>query len=106
MTGVKEIPDWWEMTLLVAAALRVWILLARDSILDPLRLRLLWPIDEEGQPYEREKLAELIDCPWCLGFWIVIAAWALWLLFPTETIWLSVPFTMSLGVGFGARLLP
>lgn len=56
-------------TLLIAlAAWRVWRLIAVDTITEPLRYRLAY----DGH------LANFISCPWCLGFWITVAATGLY----------------------------
>jgi uncharacterized protein DUF1360 len=75
------VPSWWSFLLLALAAFRSFRLVAEDTILDPLRLRIVglprnW---KEGDPVPkgyREKLAEFVTCPWCAGFWISIAWWA------------------------------
>lgn len=59
-------PTGWEFLLLALAAWRTWMLLAADTILDPLRDRLL-----PGRP----RLLSWLECPYCAGFWTA-AAWA------------------------------
>lgn len=105
-----NIPTWWAALLLVGAAYRVWKLLAEDAILDRPRRWLLrlgdWHEDDGGDPPDeyRYTLGDFIGCPWCFGFWIVLATWGLWLAFPYETVLLAVPFAMSAAVGLVAKL--
>jgi hypothetical protein len=98
---VNEIPNWWEFVLLALAVFRIYRLIAEDTILDRPRRWLLrlgneWQSDgDEIPPEYREKWALFITCPWCLGFWLSVLAWVGWLIFPTETIWLAVPWALS-----------
>lgn len=85
------IPTPWELALIVLAAWRVWRLLAEDTILDGVRRAVLrrWP---------SETVAEFMDCPYCLGFWVALA-WviALWVE-PYWTVVAAVPWAVSAGV--------
>lgn len=87
------IPEPWVFMILTLAAFRVWFLLARDTILEPLRDRLV-----------RGKFAEFVGCPFCLGAWLALGWWAAWYwLSPHWTIVAAVPFALSAVVGvFGA----
>ena len=106
-----EVPDWWEFTLLALAAWRVFHLIGHDDILDKprryvTRLRADW--EKEGDPTGkdyREKLGAFLECPYCLGFWIALIWWVAWLIFPTETVWLAVPWAISAGVVGAHRFL-
>jgi hypothetical protein len=40
-----------------------------------------------------------------MGFWISVAVWVGWLVFPTETLWVAVPFVLSAGVVGAQKLL-
>lgn len=55
--------------------------------------------------YGRPTLAAAIQCPYCGGFWIGLATWGLWLVFPTLTVWLLAPFALNAVVGTWARML-
>ena len=99
-----KIPDWWSFLILALAAFRIWRLASEDEILQLPRRRLVrlpktW---EEGDllPDEyRLGLARFISCPWCLGFWISIAIWLLWLWQSEWITGLCVPFALSAAVG-------
>lgn len=107
---MPDIPNWWEAALLGGAAFRTWRLAAKDLITDPLRRKFLrlgndWQEEGDDVPDNyRVWWGEMFRCPWCLGFWIVIIAWVAWLIFPTETLWVSVPLFLSAGVGLVAKL--
>lgn len=103
-----SIPDWWQAILLVAAAFRVYRLLAQDTILDGPRSRLLryhgW---QEGTPLPdgfRIKWGEFLTCPWCSGFWISLSWWGAWQLWPHATVVVAVPLAVSAAVGLVAQL--
>ena len=54
--------DLAALTILIAvAAFRLWRLASYDLIAQPIRKRML---------YNRARLADFVDCPWCLGFWL------------------------------------
>lgn len=44
-------------------------------------------------------LGELISCPWCAGFWVSLALWIFFLIWPTLIIGLLVPFALRAFVG-------
>lgn len=96
-----SIPDWFTFILLALAAYRTWRLLAEDEILDPLRNRLLrldpkW--EKEGDPTGdgyREGLGKFMSCPWCLGFWVVLAWWGAWQVWEFGTTVVAVPMALS-----------
>lgn len=81
------IPGWYELVLLALAAYRTWKLLAEDTILDGPRR------------YVTGTARELLECPWCLGFWISWAWWCAWIAWPNGTLIVSVPFALSVLVG-------
>lgn len=83
------VPDWWAFLLLALAAYRVWRLLAHDTILDPVRRRLLTPDDETGKRWE------FISCPYCLGAWVTAAWWLAWLIWPHGSLVVAAPFALS-----------
>jgi hypothetical protein len=101
-------PDWWTSLLLFAAAFRIYRLLAKDTILDMARSKLIglgkWG---PGMPIPdgyRERWAEFIVCPWCLGFWICLGWWGAWYQWPTTITAVSVPLALSAAVGLAAKL--
>jgi hypothetical protein len=80
-----------EILVLGLVVYRVWRLIGRDVISEPLRLYL------ERSP----RVLDLVDCPWCLGTWLTIIAG----LVTTETgltstsPWLLIPAAATI-VGF------
>ena len=62
--------------LLALAAWRTYVLVSRDDILDGPRRYVT-----EG----RYRTLEFIDCPYCLGFWIALAWWGAFELWPHGT---------------------
>lgn len=98
-----NIPDWYTLVLLAAAAYRVFRLLSEDTILDGPRAWVLgyrgW---KEGRPLPdsyRTKAAEFVSCPWCLGFYIALLIYLFWLWQPGWTTTISVPLAISCFVG-------
>jgi hypothetical protein len=97
---VKYVPEWWEFVLLALATFRVFHLIAEDTILDRPRRKLLrlakdW---EEGDDFGDEyrlKWAIFITCVWCLGWWIGLGWWGLWLLFGDWTLVAATPWALS-----------
>lgn len=82
-------PNAFEAILLALAAWRIWQLLADDTIFDRPRRYIT---------VRSAALAEFIECPYCLGFWIAllwVIAFAIW---PTETLWAALPFAVNAGV--------
>lgn len=62
--------------LAVAQATRLW---RDDSITEPIRDRLIGWLDPGRDPVGfgealREKLVELLECPWCLSGWLALGA--------------------------------
>ena len=114
-------PEWWLVALATFAAYRVTRLVATDKITEPFfesirqRLEYRWIRKHAGDDEDRvlffaqssewnSKLAYLLSCPWCLGFWVsgvvtVILSVAYGLHYPILT-WLA----MSTGVGFLGRI--
>src|SRR5262245_19874808 len=91
-----SVPDWYALLLLGLGAYRVWRLLPEDTLLEALRSRLM---REDGW------LEELVECPWCLGFWIAVCFWAGYQLWPHAMLVVSVPLALSVVVGaLGSKL--
>ncbi len=106
-----SVPGWWEATLLALAAWRVFHLLAHDDILDTPRRRILrlsegWQRegDATGENY-REKWALFLTCPYCAGFWIALAWWGAWQIWPHGTLIAATPFVLNAGVIAAQRVL-
>ena len=108
---MSDIPNWYELLLLALAAWRVFHLIAHDDILDRprryiTRLSPSWKRegDSTGEQY-REKLGNFITCPYCSGFYLAVAWWAAWVFFPTETLFVAVPFAINAGLIGAQRVL-
>jgi hypothetical protein len=105
------IPDWYEIVLLSLAAWRVFQLIALDDLLDRPRryvTRLGSKWEKEGDPVPsgyRLTLADFITCPYCAGFWIALAWWGAWLVWPYETLVFAVPWVLSAGVIAASKVL-
>lgn len=104
----ENIPTWWEAVLGLAAGFRVWRLLAEDTVLNRPRAWVFGLGDWTSGPPPvgyRGKLADFVTCPWCFGFWVVVAGWLLWLVWPDGTLVLATPFALSAAVGVIAHFL-
>lgn len=97
---MPDVPSWWELLLLALAAWRTFRLLAEDDILDTPRRKLLrlgkdWQPGSKPPDDYRFQLSEFITCPYCAGFWVAIAWWAAWLVWPHATTLLAVPLAIN-----------
>lgn len=97
-----DVPGPYALVLLAVASYRLWRLLAEDDIVDRPRRWLLglgdWKVGQPAPESYREKLADLLTCPWCLGFWIAVGWWGAWLLEPEWAVFAAVPWALSAGV--------
>jgi uncharacterized protein DUF1360 len=112
--------EWWLVALASLAAYRVTRLVTSDKITEPFfekirytfearwvrrQLRKGTLTDAEAESAEwNSKLAYLLSCPWCLGFWVsgvttVLVSMAYGLDYPILT-WLA----MSTVIGFLGRI--
>ena len=92
-----EVPNWYEGVLLALAAWRTFQLLAEDDILETPRRYVTARLSDYWQDF--------LTCPYCAGFWIAVAWWVAWLIFPTETVFIAVPWALSAGVIAADRVL-
>lgn len=105
------VPSWYELALLALAAWRVFQLVGDDDILDRPRrylLRLGDQWEKEGDPVPdnyRINLGIFISCPYCAGFWIALAWWGAWQIWPHGSLVIAVPFAISAGVVGLAKIL-
>lgn len=91
--------DWWETLLLGLASYRTWKLLAEDKILDTPRQWFVYAIRKWRGNGSAEYVREFIECSWCLGFWVALAWWGAFQLWPHGTLIAAVPFAISTVVG-------
>lgn len=92
------IPSPWVAAILTLGTFRLLRLLAWDEF--PLVLRA-----REWLLRDRSLLAALWTCPFCLGFWLSLAVYLLWLWQPTGTLYGAAPFALSGVVGLIAKNL-
>lgn len=95
--GALVWPNLTETMLLAAAAWRTWTLIASDEILDPVRDRLLWSVNEDGDVAPRARLITLVECPYCLGFWMAVAWWGAFVATPWTLVF-ATPWALSTAV--------
>lgn len=118
------IPGPWVALVLVLAAFRVTRLIGWDTLPFLERARA-WATGEERRyvgdvnamnnltgdqlhvetTHRRPSIAKLLECPWCLGFWVSILVYLAWVFAPTEAIYGATPFALSAAVGFTTRWL-
>ena len=105
-----SIPNWYVLILLALASFRTWRLLAEDDILDRprryvTRLSPTWQDDGDPTgPDYRVTLGTFIGCPWCLGFWLTLAWWGAWQIWPHGTTVVAVPMALSALVALTERV--
>jgi hypothetical protein len=106
-------PEWWLVALASLAAYRVTRLVTSDKITEPFFDRIRFGLErrwyakhgpEGSDTHFNSKLAYLLSCPWCLGFWVcgvftMVLSLAYGLDYPILT-WLA----MSTVVGFLGRI--
>lgn len=106
-----NVPDWYELVLLAVAAWRIFQLISGDDILDRPRrylLRLGKEWQKDGDPYPdnyRFAWGAFITCPYCAGFWIAVAWWGAWQIWPHATIVIAVPCAIDAGIIALAKIL-
>jgi Protein of unknown function (DUF1360) len=102
---IAHVPSWWGAALLALAAYRTWHLAALDTIIEPLRRRA-YRLDGDGEPADgyRRSVDDFVGCPWCFGYWVAVAWWAAWLVWPHGALLVATPFALSAVVGLLAKL--
>lgn len=119
-----RLPGWLDLFVLVLAAFRLTRLVGWDEWPPILRARawLLGELDIDngdrvmGGPepdyvapleatYRRPRVAHLVHCPFCLGWWISLAVYTAWLAVPRATLYVMLPFAISGAVGLVAKNL-
>jgi hypothetical protein len=106
-------PEWWLVALATLATYRVVRLVITDKITEPIFDRIRFGLErrwyakhgpEGSDTHFNSKMAFLLSCPWCLGFWVsgvttVVVSMSYGLDYPILT-WLA----MSTVVGFLGRI--
>ncbi len=90
---MSDIPDWWDALVLGVASWRVFHLFAYDDLTGRIRRYVT-----KG----RDRTSEFVECPYCLGFWVVVGWWVAWLIWPRGTLLVAVPFMLS-GIVVGTQ---
>lgn len=112
------IPSAWVGVVLALAAFRLTRLVGWDDLPPIARVRA-WALGERvearsrpgGQDdayltlYRRPLLAHLVHCPFCVGWWVSLALYIVWLWLPTETLYAAAPLALSAAVGLIAKNL-
>lgn len=79
------------LVLTALAVFRVSRLIVEDSITEPLREWTLARVPD--------RIGELIECVWCVSFWVGLAATIGYAASPSVMFWLSLPFALSAVAG-------
>ena len=101
--SAPNVPGPWQFAIAVMAVHFAFYLLSESVLLQRPRDWLLHRLDsDEAQAF--------VECPWCLGWWLSLAAWTSWLVFPhggTDMGWavgIAVPFAMACSVAMVATV--
>ena len=92
---MKNVPEWWPTVLLSLAAFRVTRLIGWDDLTEPWRAR----VRRRG----RTRLRTLLECPWCLRWWVGLAWWGAWLIDARWALVAATPWAISAIVGLIAK---
>jgi Protein of unknown function (DUF1360) len=72
-----SVPGWLTATLLSLAAWRTWALIGTDDITERPRRYVMTKV---------KGTEEFFECPFCLGFWVALAWWGAWQVWPHGTL--------------------
>lgn len=90
-----------DLLILVLGAYRLWMLLAKDTLTQRWRVRFLGYDDTGARnrwPHPHKRIAEMVHCPWCLGFWISLGVAGAYYEWPHATRLVLAPFAISASV--------
>jgi hypothetical protein len=105
-------PGPYALILLALGAMRLTRLIGWDSITDRVRAPLTgWHSD--GRRHQRDRRDRergkrwmlFLACPWCLGFWVCLACWGSWQVWPRGTLVAMAPLALSAIVGLAVKNL-
>lgn len=90
------IPSPWVALILTLGTFRVLRLVAYDTFppIEKLRQRIVGSV---------EWRIELVNCRFCLSFWIGLIVYLCWRWLPTETLYAAAPSALSGAVGLIAK---
>lgn len=77
------------LSVYVLAVMRLTRLLNADTILDPVRIRLARRYGPEAT------VLEFLGCPWCVGFWLSLAAAPVVVIALDLSWWWAVPLALA-----------
>jgi hypothetical protein len=112
---VRWVPEPWAFVLLALGCFRAVRIIGWDSISEPLRKRMTGYSDD-GAPSISDKerarhgkvrvyFSTLVRCPWCIGTYVCLGAYGLWLWVPTVVLAVCVPAALGSVVGLAAKNL-
>ena len=107
-----QVPGWWEAALLTGAAFRLTRFAGWDDFPPVARLRA-WLTGEAAEivagremtTWRRPLVAHLLQCAYCIGFWVSLGTYLAWLSAPRATLYVAAPLALSTAVGVIARML-
>lgn len=109
------LPDPWTALVIALAAYRLTRLIGWDDLPPIQRLRqkatgesVRFNATESRGPiyaYRHPTLAHFLGCAYCLGFWVCLFAYGVWLAYPQQMLYASMPLALSGAVGVIARML-
>jgi hypothetical protein len=85
---VVTVPTWWEFLILALAVIYAFYLVSESVVLERPRDWVLNRLDDD-------KWEAFIVCPWCVGFWLALAAWGAFLVDRTWAVGLAVPLALA-----------
>ena len=96
MAAHGAIPSPWAAIVLTLATFRLLRLIGWDEF-PPVA------IVRERMLKGRDLLGHLWGCPFCLGFWVSVAVYLLWLWQPAVVMYAAAPFALSAAIGLMAK---
>ena len=106
MAAHGAIPSPWAAIVLTLATFRLLRLIGWDTFPPIVAVRdwLLGTVYLDGQAIEDEGwLGELWRCPFCLGLYLSVVVYLLWLWQPTVVLYGAAPFALSAAIGLIAK---
>jgi hypothetical protein len=105
-------PDAIAFVILALGAFRLTRIIGWDTFAPLVRLRV-WAsgrtleggevkVTNDRRP---EWIDQLLECPWCLGWWVSLATAFSWWAWPTVTLAIALPLALSAVVGLVAKNL-
>lgn len=97
--------DWFSFVILALVTWRVSSLLVNEDgpfyVFERIRAR----VGVQNHTVDNQRfLAQVLSCLWCCSIWVG-AFWTLLLFLLPQSIWLAIPFALSAGTIFLAKML-